>query len=151
MKTEYPYTEERVAAALGVTRERVAELRKECLFVDTDVQVRRTRILYSQAAIGKLVQALGGLPKEAPAEAARLLEKKTAPAEAPLLDAVVTRVYGRNRQYLEASLGGRAIQVRVRSNERFVEGMTIESRALVMVNERVFDFVGRLPRARGRW
>lgn len=151
MKTEYPYTENQVSAALGVTRERVAELRKACLFVDTDVQVRRKQILYSQAAIGKLVQALGGLPKEAPAEAARLIEKKTAPVAAPLLDAVVTRVYGRNRQYLEASLGGRPIVVRVRSNERFVEGMTIESRALVMVNDRVFDFVGRLPRARGVW
>jgi len=68
-----------------------------------------------------------------------------------IMDAVVTRIYPKNRMFLEARLGGQTINVRVRSNEHFVEGMQIESRYLARVNERVFDFVGRCPRARGRW
>ena len=67
------------------------------------------------------------------------------------LDAVVSRVYGNNHQYMEATLGDQTIVIRVRDNKHFVPGMTVESRWLTRVNERVFDFVGRCPRGRGKW
>ena len=74
-----------------------------------------------------------------------------ADAATGILDAVVTRVFKTNPGFMEAELGGQVVTVRVRSNLNFLEGMIIPSRELLMKNTRLFDFVGRLPRQRGRW
>jgi len=178
MKKKYEHKEEDVAKALGLTREYIAELRQANLMVDEDVAVVSGCIRYSDAGIRKLTDILGLQQKTAAdsAEAARLstevlktMERQEtavgsasgagAPAIpdseknalAGTLDAVVTRIYGHNRQYMEATLGDQAIVIRVRNNEHFVLGMIVESRWLTRVNERVFDFVGRCPRGRGKW
>jgi hypothetical protein len=149
--------------------------------VDEDVAVVSGCIRYSDAGVRKLTDILGLQQKvtgERPdagpqgnmgAEVVKAVERQeTSPeraggtgqattpdseqnALAVKLDAVVTRIYGHNRQYMEATLGDQRIVIRVRSNEHFVPGMIVESRWLTRVNERVFDFVGRCPRGRGKW
>jgi len=138
-------------------------------------------IRYSDAGIRKLTDILGlqkktagehpdaGPQENMGAEALKTVERQeTSPeraggagapaipdsgknALAGTLDAVVTRIYGHNHQYMEAKLGDQAIVIRVRDNKHFVPGMIVESRWLTRVNERVFDFVGRCPRGRGKW
>jgi hypothetical protein len=166
-------SENEAAKKLGLTRNEVRELRMEHLYQDEDFARVGREIQYTDAGIEKLRQII---KKNAPAGVRSgdlgMLEEKPLPAapnalqgkssaevgvyladrkEETILDAVVTRVYPTNRQYMEALLGDLPIVIHVRSNVNFVVGMVIESRRLVMKNTRVFDFIGRYPRARGRW
>ena len=157
MKTSlFKITEADVAARLGLTREDMRELRVEHLYQDEDwVKIGR-EIHYSEDGIEKLRQIL---KKNAP-DGVKLgdiapMSTKAAP-EAPdapmvILDAVVTKIYPKNPQFLEALLGGQPITVRVNNNANFLPGMIIQSRQLAMKRPQLFDFIGRCPRARGRW
>lgn len=148
--------EEEVAERMGVPRECVRELRVENLYQEEDWALLGGVIRYSRSGMKRLEDLL---KKNAPGQVRwgdlslgrvgrRVGEKNAATG---ILDAVVTRVFKTNPGFMEAELGGQVVTVRVRSNLNFLEGMIIPSRELLMKNTRLFDFVGRLPRQRGRW
>ncbi len=152
----FDVSEEDVAAKLGVPREAVREMRVENLYQEEDWELVGGEVRYSESGMTKLGDIL---KKNAPGRVRRgdlalgrvghgAGEKNAATG---ILDAVVTRVFKTNPGFMEAELGGQVVTVRVRSNLNFLEGMIIPSRELLMKNTRLFDFVGRLPRQRGRW
>jgi hypothetical protein len=154
-KAQFNVKEEDVANRLGLTRDQVRELRAGNLYQDEDFGKVGREICYTEAAVEKIRELL---KKTAPGvRLGDLAPMKVAapktPASAPtvMLDAVVVRIYPHNPQYLEALLGGQLITIRVANNSKFTRDMVIESRLLVMKNARMFDFVGRCPRARGKW
>lgn len=159
--TEYKTSEAELSKKLGLTREAVREMRIMHLAQGDDWMKLGREIHYSDAGVKKLIKTI---KKNAPDGAnycdLTLPKIKAEPPmgvyladlpDGPVLDAIVVRIYEKNPHYLEAKLGSRDIQVRVRNNQNFVAGMVIESRQLVMANERVFDYIGRCPRVRGRW
>lgn len=148
--------EEEVAARLGVPRECVREMRVENLYQEEDWALLGGEIRYSRSGMKRLEDLLkknaaGSVRRGDLAVAKDRPRVGGADAATVILDAVVQKVFQTNPGFLEAELGGRTITVRVRSNVNFLEGMVIPSRELVMRNERLFDFVGRYPRQRGRW
>jgi len=156
-----------VAKRLGLTRENMRDLRVEHLYQDEDWAKIGREIHYSEDGIEKLRQILKkNAPDGVKLGDIAILSTKVAPPfaqgvsggrpEAPdapgvILDAVVTKIYQKNPQFLEALLGGQPITVRVNNNANFLPGMVIQSRQLAMKNPRLFDFIGRCPRVRGRW
>jgi hypothetical protein len=150
--------EETVAARLGLTREAVRELR-EHLTAEEDYATVGREIAYTEDGIKKIREVI---KKNAPSGVKIgdvALLKVTQPAAGPdaatvILDAVVTNVYVHNKLHMEALLGGQTILIRLdrtHGNVNFLPGMVIESRQLIMRNLRLFDFVGRYPRSRGKW
>lgn len=162
-------SETEVAQRLGLTRENVRELRVEHLYQDEDFAKIGREIHYADDGIEKLRQIIKknapdgvrtgdlGMPRVKDPSAS--LKASGVPMGVYLadrkgegiLDAVVTKTYPQNPQYMEALFGDRPITVHVKNNTNFIPGMVIESRQLVMKNERVFDFIGRCPRTRGKW
>jgi hypothetical protein len=155
-----------VAGALGLTGDAVRRLRASELYLDEDFAKVGREIRYSAGAIEKLRRVLkenapqgvrlGDVAVKVPEAAAGSLSNgaqamQEASDAAGEVDAVVTKVYPHNQKWMEALLGDLPIVIHVRSNVNFTVGMIIESRRLLVKNERVFDFVGRCPRARGRW
>ena len=145
-----------VVERLGLTREDMRDLRVEHLYQDEDwVKIGRG-IHYSEDGIEKLRQILKkNAPDGVKLGDIAILSTKAAPdvPDAPtvILDAVVTKIYRKNPQFLEALLGGQPITVRVNNNANFIPGMVMQSRQLAMKKPQLFDFIGRCPRARGRW
>lgn len=167
MKTElFDVTEDDVAKRLGLTRENVRELRVAHLYQDEDFAMIGRAIHYAATGIEKLRQII---KKNAPAgvkprdlSMPRIKDGSAATSASigiylasrkgeGILDAIVKEIYPKNPKYLMAILGDKEITVHVNSNVNFIKGMVIESRQLVMKNERVFEFNGRCPRARGKW
>ncbi|MFA7333508.1 MAG: hypothetical protein WC130_04350 [Kiritimatiellia bacterium] len=169
-------TEEGVAAALGLTRETVRQLRADELYLDEDfINEGGHGICYSPSAIEKLrlilkesaapgaklrdIAVLTGLPTSAepksPGPSASdhrgTVADRTDGAATVILDAVVTKIYAHNPYYLEALLGAKTINVRVKSNVNFILGMALPIRNLSEKNPRQYDFIGRCPRGRGKW
>jgi hypothetical protein len=65
----------------------------------------------------------------------------------------VTRVYPTKRthcHFMEVEMDGAVVTVRVQNASRFLPGMEIERKDLVEAHG-CLDYVGRLPRERGRW
>lgn len=163
-----------VAKRLGLSREQIRELRtmsESQIYEGEDWEKVGRDICYSSDGIAKLRQIIEKHAPDAPRMNDLSVKKIKASAAATsaslgayladrkgmILDAEVTKIYPHNPQYLEAMLGDKTIVIRVNNNANFIErngdrpGTIIPSRQLVMKNERVFDFVGRCPRARGKW
>lgn len=147
--------EEFMLQETGLSREEMKRIRKE-LTVDEDYGKVGREICYSEEAMAKIRQII----KKTAAPGVKLGDlapmKVTGGEEEPdaatvILDGVVTKIYEHNPQYMEVLLGGQTVTVRVNSNVNFMPGMIIQSRQLAMRNPRVFDFIGRCPRAKGKW
>lgn len=154
--TAFKVKEGEVAERLGVSREEVRAWRVENLYQDEDFGKVGREICWSEGGIEKMRKTI---KKTAPAGVTlgdlapmKVVDGGGGPdAPTVILDAVVTRIYPKNPKYMEALLGGQQVTVCVNSNVNFIEGMIIPSRQLAMRNQRVFDFIGRCPRGRGRW
>ena len=159
---DFNLTEEDVAAALGLTRDAVRQLRADELYLDEDFinEVGGRGICYAPSAIEKLRLIL----KESAAPGAKLgdiaildVSPAAAAGDQPtvILDAVVTTVFIANPHYIEALLGGQTITIFVgrdhKANANFIKGMTISADHLSKRNPRLYDFIGRRPRTRGTW
>lgn len=147
--------EEEVARRLGVPREMVREWRADHLYEGDDWEMVAREIRYSQAGLEKLREIL----KKTLPDGARTPDisrgQLLLPARAASLEpaeALVERVYSGNRKYMAAIMAGRPVTVRVHDNRNFLPGMTIQARDLAPAGGgKLWDFVGRCPRGRGRW
>ena len=153
---EWKISEEEAAATLGLTEELLRELRADYLYEGEDWGKRGRKICYTEEGVAKLSKMLADRTAACGKACQKTVEAALTAAPDPMaasliLDAVVTKVYETNRMFLEARLGDNIVQVRVRDNLNFIAGMIIDARQLMMRNQQQYDFVGRCPRARGRW
>lgn len=152
----FKVTEIDVAKRLGLSREAVRELRVEHLYQEEDFSKVGREICYAEDGVEKLRKFL---KRTAPTGitlgdiAPMQVKTPEMAVDKPevILDAVVVKIYPHNPQYMEALLGGQPVTVRVRDNGNFIPKMVIQSRQLAMRNPKLFDFIGRCPRGRGRW
>ncbi|MFA5169009.1 MAG: hypothetical protein WC530_10830 [Candidatus Omnitrophota bacterium] len=145
-----------VAKRLGISRDEARDLRAENLYQDEDFGKVGREVCWTEGAIEKVRKfikktaaagvTLGDLAPMKVVGGGNNLDAPTV-----ILDAVISKIYPNNPKYMEALLGGQLITVCVNSNVNFLPGMIIPSRQLAMRNQRVFDFIGRCPRGRGRW
>ena len=177
--TQFNVTEAEIIKSLGLSRETVVKLRADNLSPGKDFAQIGREICYAPSGIEKIrvilkksaaapdaQGAIGDKPPGVTLGDVALLNIK--PGAAPLRpdatagqagsdqpavipDAVVTKIYPHNPQYLEALLGGQTITIRVNHNANFIPGMIIPSRTLTRKNAQSFTFVRRCPRARGKW
>jgi len=154
---QFNVPETEVTKTLGLSREAVVKLRADNLSPGKDFAQVGREICYAPSGIEKmrlLLKKTAAPPGVRLGDVALLnITPGAAAGDKPtvILDAVVTKIYTHNPQYLEAMLGGRTITIRVNHNANFIQGMIIPSRDLTQKNQRSFTFVGRCPRARGRW
>ncbi|MDD8011882.1 MAG: hypothetical protein PHX05_00190 [Acidobacteriota bacterium] len=148
---KYDHNEDEVAQRLGVPRETIRRIRTENGFGAEEYGMARRQIRYSQKGIEKIINILAMSNAQ---EAKSILGSITQvpPEAAPDLPAVVKRVFLKNGRFMEATLNGEEIIIRVRNNQNFLPGMQIERAQLQQPpGGNMWDFVGRLPRGRGRW
>jgi len=173
---EYVYAEWLLADALGLRRDVLREAREECLEQGTDWDVAQRQVAYREAALPRLLEALGvDLPKKrARAPGGLTLEKLRRQAlirnregevrpgqEKRMLVVDEQSARSRNRHILFGRLRGDqeqgglpdvavsgVLRVLVRDSERFVTGMEMEC---LHRQEDLWEYVGRMPRRRGRW
>jgi hypothetical protein len=156
-------SEAETARRLGITQELVREWRSEWLYEHEDWGLVGREIRYTEGGIEKL---RGILKKTLPAGAmAGDLRRKLLPARAASLEGfkgdvgaivkavTVTRVMVNNPQFMEGRLDGQdgIVLVRVRDNRNFLPGMVLTSEKLERRHDRLFYFIGRYPKSRGRW
>lgn len=133
------FWESKVAKSLGLSRERVRALREQHLSPDEWVTKGNAVVLTARGLekITALAQgeAAGEPVKAGPPEVARL---------------VVRKVCGNPRvlQAVPKGVEGAAVLVRVKDNTFFMAGMEFDA---LPVGDGSFQFIGRLPRRRGRW
>ena len=134
---------------------RLANLKKGLDWIDDGATV-----LYSEQAAKKALAALKVLPpapaSDRPATGQRSASKNVkdillAITTPPLkVRARIVKVFATNPRFLHATgeKGAACITVRVRDNVNFLPGMEMDVTAGA---GGVWDYVGPLPRARGRW
>jgi len=155
--------EEKLAKDLGLPRKTVADFKKK-LVRGTDYEFVDRRITYTTAGAQKMAVLCG--VDWAPCVAEAAIQVKTRGGgnyqTAGIVgdsskSAFVTVIYKKNRKYMEAEKDGERIVIRVRTNENFVPknstflGTEITAEKLVHSGGALWDFIGRLPRARGVW
>jgi len=150
--------EQDVAATLlpGETlRERLMDVRAKYLKEGRDyVALPRRGVMYSKDGVKALAQALrldegneGGVGASDGSGAAVAMIQAI-PDVILKKEVRVVKVFLGNRRYLHAEDDkGTLLTVRVRDNELFLPGMEME----VLKDGAVWDYVGPMPRARGRW
>lgn len=155
--TEDLYWEQRVAAWLGVPRKRIAAIRRRGLREGEHWIVHQQGIVYTVEGLQKLrdyLGSLGGLTPPA-AEPEANADEPPAPVGPPEKKQVtVAKLYPNTRLMLALapeSTPEKPVQVlvRVRDNRNFMPGMKVP----VVHDPRnsSWQFVGRLPRRKGRF
>lgn len=145
--------EEQLARDLGLLRRTIVEVRKK-LKKGVDFDFVNRRISYSAEGAAKVADFCG-VKRTFTSSGCKSDPNKTIFAEKT--PAIVTAIYQRNRKFMEADKGGQKIVIRVRTNENFiprshgVEGTVITPEKLVYSGGTLWDFIGKLPRARGVW
>lgn len=141
--------EEMVAHRLGVTRERIKEVRVGHLIEGEDFERKRNRFLWSPDGVKKARGVLAGASGEeiaSPGQAGAAVDEKNG---AVVVEATVVKATFKNRLIITANLAsGAEVRVRVHSAEKFVPGMPVRIRH---VEDDLYDLEGRGPRARGVW
>ena len=158
MKRVFDMREQDVAATLlpGETlRERLMDVRAKYLKEGRDyVALPQRGVMYSKDGVKALAQALrldegneGGVGASDGSGAAVAMIQAI-PDVILKKEVRVVKVFLGNRRYLHAEDDkGTLLTVRVRDNELFLPGMEME----VLKDGAVWDYVGPMPRARGRW
>lgn len=131
---------------------RIQELRRKMLHAGQDFIKRGNAVLYSAAGVERLAELLRGeaiSKKDGDREKREIVE--AAVMELPRLRVRVTRIFPTNPRYLHAEAMDKtnlSVTVRVRDNRNFMPGMKLD---VLRSLGGVWDYVGYLPRARGRW
>ena len=158
MKRVFDMREQDVAATLlpGETlRERLMDVRAKYLKEGRDyVALPQRGVMYSKDGVKALAQALrldegneGGVGASDGSGAAVAMIQAI-PDVILKKEVRVVKVFLGNRRYLHAEDDKvTLLTVRVRDNELFLPGMEME----VLKDGAVWDYVGPMPRARGRW
>jgi len=158
VKRVFDMREQDVAATLlpGETlRERLMDVRAKYLKEGRDyVALPQRGVMYSKDGVKALAQALrldegneGGVGASDGSGAAVAMIQAI-PDVILKKEVRVVKVFLGNRRYLHAEDDkGTLLTVRVRDNELFLPGMEME----VLKDGAVWDYVGPMPRARGRW
>lgn len=164
------FWETRVADSLGVARDRLRVLREEHMVENTHYIRRRNAVVLTETGMELITRLLDLSPaspprttEPAPIDRPISPEKKSpAPSPAPFAPPVgpaprvnvrVTKVPP-NRRLLfctpSAIQEGTSAQflVRVKTNENFMAGMTMD---VISAGSGTYQYVGRLPRRKGRW
>lgn len=155
VQTEFTEKESSLSRSMGIPRGSLREARSK-LLEGTDWAMVNNAVMYSETGMKRLERVLTGKTEYGPTAHA---EKATGPvndSDAALVHApappvqkkcVVTSVT-RNRQILMANIDEKDCRVRVRSSENFVPGMEL---TVHHIDEDLYEFIGRCPRAKGRW
>lgn len=154
------YWEGRVATWLGVSRKRVAALRRRSMSEGDEWIVYRQQVVFTLKGIQALrdrllslgLVTLDGQPRAAVKASQNEPAAPVGPPERA--DAIVLRIYPNPRLMLARIPGtgptpDRQITVRVRENKNFMAGMRIP--VVHDTAAAMWQFSGRLPRSRGRW
>jgi hypothetical protein len=134
-------------------RNRIAEVRDTLLVAGQDFVKKGKDVLYSAGGVERLADLLRGeaMPKKDAADEKRAAIE-AAMEELPRARVKVTRVFATNTKFLHAEMVGvttnTSVTVRVRENKNFMPGMEMD---VLRGVGGVWDYVGYLPRARGRW
>jgi len=157
-RVEY-YYEERIANWLGVARKRIVALRRRALHEGRDWIVRGWQVCFTHSGIERLrthFSDLGLHPNLETDSADKVAAEEPAPPAGPLERKTlrVVRLFP-NRRLLWASpgdtpaaAGAAGLLVRVKDNTNFMAGMTFKA---VHHSRSGWQFVGRLPRSKGKW
>jgi hypothetical protein len=133
-------SEKDVSEQLGVSRQILKEARSR-LQEGEDWILTKKSVMYSNVRMCNLLRVL-----ELPVSDSVLhTVVEFIPAEVVL--ARVTRKYP-NKRILGAVLDGKAVRVRVPSNVKFLPGMDVPCR---LIDEDLYELVGRCPRWRGKF
>lgn len=140
------YWESKVADSLGLSRERVAKIRIEHLFVVEHFRMVRGEVVLTEAGLAELHKRIPGDSEAAPQT---LAVKAGPPARAKF---EVTRVPANKHLLYCVPTGERAsaaqVLIRVKDNTNFMRGMSLEA---IEGEGQSWQYRGRLPRKRGRW
>lgn len=153
------FWETRVADSLGVSRDRLRLLREEHMTENTHFIRRRNAVVLTETGMELLNTLLpittpAAQPPQAPAEKSPDPAPFAAPTgPAPRVSVRVVKVPPNPRLLFcvaaEVETGTAAqFLVRVKTNENFMAGMSME---VISAGEGVWQYVGRLPRRKGRW
>lgn len=156
-RVEY-YYEERVANWLGVPRKRISVVRRRAMHEGRDWVVRDWQVVFTHAGIERLRSHLRDLTlypnTETAAEESVAEEPLPQPGPLERKKLRVVRVFP-NPRLLWATgaddavtAGAAGVVVRVKENTNFMAGMTFEA---VHHPRSGWQFVGRLPRSKGKW
>lgn len=156
------FWETRVADSLGVSRERLRLLREEHMTENTHFIRRRNAVVLTETGMELLNTLLPiaaqvadqPAPAEVPVEKSPGATPFAAPhGPAPRVSVRVVKVPPNPRllfcvaSEIEAGTSAQFL-VRVKTNENFMAGMVME---VISAGEGVWQYVGRLPRRKGRW
>jgi len=153
------FWETRVADSLGVSRDRLRLLREEHMTENTHFIRRRNAVVLTETGMSLLNTLLPIAPTalallEAPVEKSPDPTPFAAPpGPAPRVSVRVVKVPPNPRLLfcvaaeVEAGTSAKFL-VRVKTNENFMAGMVME---VISAGEGVWQYVGRLPRRKGRW
>lgn len=133
------FWEGKVAQSLGLSRERVRALREQHLSAE-EWSTRGNAVVLTAAGLEKITAAAQAEAASAPVAAG--------PVEPVRL--IVRKVCRNPRMMLAVARASdeATVVVRVKDNSAFMLGMVFDA---VPVEDGTFQFVGRLPRSRGRW
>lgn len=149
--TVFEIFETRVASACGLSRDRIAELRKAHLTQDVDWAYVCKRVLYTAAGAAKVRAAISLPPVETTPP------PETAEQPEPVTLAVWRTFPQGNTRIIEAYVPGtnpeersNIVRVRVRSSEHYVPGMNIPA-VPSEEGEGLFTCARPDPRWKGTW
>ena len=151
--TEFTAKEAVLCRQSGLNRSVVRSVRRE-LREGVDWRQEGKEIAYSPEGLRRLQEKIMARDK---GEAQKNAQRGAGEPDGPVLGdpvaekktAGVITGLPKNRRIVFAEVAGRPARVRVRSSEHFVVGMELAD--LVHVDEDLFDYTGRYPRARGAW
>lgn len=147
--SDFTLPEKQVAGSILPGRqmlEQVQAYRRQELTRGLDYEIVAGKCLYTQAAYSAMLASLSGAGAAPDGPPSQPEKKRAAPA-----DAVVTRVFPQNPRFMLARMGTTDITVRIRETRNFCAGMTLEAAFLVPTGGPTWDWIGRLPKARGTW
>jgi hypothetical protein len=167
---EEQYEEDALGTSIGIGRHRIQEVRKTALGSEPGAlwsYVTGGRVGYTKKGVERLLEALGvELPKKGSAvdtwKRKNLREVLDDARMGPAGDldgcyrAMVTQVANMPTMMFAGILNhgtlpyGFSVRVKVRDNSHFTHGMEIQVRP-IDETQYLFQHVGAMPRARGRW
>ncbi len=162
MTDAFQYSEARLAAHVGLSRDDCTFLRRQHLTADADWKKKAGQIALTKEAIKKLWRAMSNRPSTlvlsecslAPPEKngangeALALEDRVSEANPKLL--TVRKIWENPRVLYAADAQGREMSVIVGNNSHFVVGMQLPA-VPDPVHLGFWRLVGHLPPRRGRW
>ena len=144
------FWEAKVAESMGVARERLAALRAEHLTEGPHFRVVRNAVVLTASGLEIIVAALNPRPAPSPGAESPQPQAAACPDGPPERVTMVVRRVPPNIRLLLASKADDRTErvVRVRDNRLFMPGMMLTA---IHCGNSLYQFMGRLPRRKGKW